>query len=147
VVAVSFQDRDTDQPARWRTFIPLAFHPGNSGLRMLPGPTGLDALRTYAVSRLVLDNVPHIKCYWIQVGPKIAQASLWWGCDDIDGTITEETIYHMAGSRSPDMLTRDELVTLIRRAGRSPTERGTLYDIIEDDCSVGGALEADGGKL
>lgn len=131
-------DRDIQEglEGRFRTFIPLAFHPGNSGLRMVPGPTGLDALRTYAVSRLLLDNIEHIKAYWVQIGTEIAQTSLWWGVNDVDGTITEERIYHMAGSEVPGALTRDALVTLIRRAGRTPVERGTLYEIIEDDCRV-----------
>ena len=81
----------------------------------------------YAVSRLLLDNVPHLKAYWTMVGPKTAQVALWFGADDIDGTVEEERVYHMAGARTPDALSRAELERLVRGAGRVPVERDTLY--------------------
>ena len=84
-----------------QAFIPLAFHPDGNGMRNLPAPTAIDALRTVAVSRLLLDNVPHIKAYWVSMTPEVAQIALRFGADDVDGTIVHETIYRAAGSRSP----------------------------------------------
>ena len=87
-----------DETGGFQTFIPLAFHPENNALMKLPGPTGVEDLRTYAVARLLLDNIPHIKAYWIMLGVKTAQTALWFGADDLDGTVQEERIYHMAGA-------------------------------------------------
>jgi len=112
----------------FQTFIPLAFHADNNSLAKLPPPTGVDNLRTYAVSRLMLDNIPHIKAYWIMIGIKTAQISLSFGVDDLDGTVQEEKIYHMAGAETPQALTRADLVRLIREAGRVAVERDTLYN-------------------
>jgi aminodeoxyfutalosine synthase len=84
----------------------------------------------HAVSRLVLDNVPHVKAFWIATGVEVAQTALWFGVDDLDGTVQEEKIYHMAGSRTPESLTTADLQRLIRTAGRSPVERDTLYNVI-----------------
>ena len=84
----------------------------------LPGPTGVEDLRTYAVSRLMLHNIPHIKAYWIMLGVKTAQTALWFGADDLDGTVQEERIYHMAGAETPQTLTPDEIVRIIVNAGR-----------------------------
>ena len=84
----------------------------------------------HAVSRLVLDNVPHVKAFWIATGVEVAQTALWFGVDDLDGTVQEEKIYHMAGSRTPESLTTADLQRLIRAAGRSPVERDTLYNVI-----------------
>ena len=111
----------------FQTFIPLAFHPDNNALMKLPGPTGVEDLRTYAVARLVLDNIPHIKAYWIMMTPRIAQIALRFGADDIDGTVVEEKIYHDAGATTSQSLRRAELLQLIRKAGREPVERDTLY--------------------
>jgi aminodeoxyfutalosine synthase len=113
----------------FQTFIPLAFHNDGNDLHKLPEPTGVDDLRNYAVARLMLHNIPHIKAYWVMIGVKIAQVSLSFGVDDLDGTVQEEKIYHMAGADTPMALTRTELVRLIREAGRTAVERDTLYNV------------------
>ena len=102
-------------------------------LGKLPAPTGVDNLRTYAVGRLMLHNIPHIKAYWIMVGIKTAQIALSFGVDDLDGTVQEEKIYHMAGADTPQAITRTDLVRLIREAGRHAVERTTLYDVRWED--------------
>ena len=117
-----------DETEGFQTFIPLAFHPDNNSLGKLPAPTGMDDLRTYAVARLMMHNVPHIKAYWIMIGVKTAQIALAFGVDDIDGTVQEEKIYHMAGAETPQALSRTDLVRLIREAGRRAVERDTLYN-------------------
>ena len=121
-----------DETRGFQAFIPLAFHPDGNGMRNLPAPTAIDALRTVAVSRLLLDNVPHIKAYWVSMTPEVAQIALRFGADDIDGTIVHETIYRAAGSRSPDGLSTDQLVRLIQEAGRVPVERDTLYNVVRE---------------
>ena len=112
------------------TFIPLAFHPANTRMAYLPSTSGLTDLQNIAVSRLMLDNVPHIKAYWIMIGLNTAQVSLSYGADDIDGTVTEEKITHMAGAVTPESITVAEITRLIREAGRIPIERDTLYNEI-----------------
>ena len=119
-----------DETGGVQAFIPLAFHPDNNQMRKLPAPSAADSLRVHAVSRLVLDNVPHVKAFWIATGVEVAQTALWFGVDDLDGTVLEEKIYHMAGSRTPESLTTADLQRLIRAAGRSPVERDTLYNVI-----------------
>lgn len=121
-----------DETQGLQAFIPLAFHPDGNGMRNLPAPTAVDALRTIAVSRLLLDNVPHIKAYWVSMTPEVAQIALRFGADDVDGTIVHETIYRAAGSRSPSGLTVEQLVRLIREAGRVPVERDTLYNVVRE---------------
>lgn len=116
-----------DDTHGFQTFIPLAFHPDNTPLSHLPWTTGFDDIKQIAVSRLVLDNFPHIKSYWQMMTPKIAQISLRFGADDIDGTVVEEKIYHDAGAETPQGLRRKDLVRLIKEAGREPIERDTLY--------------------
>jgi aminodeoxyfutalosine synthase len=116
-----------DDTHGFQTFIPLAFHPDNTPLSHLPWTTGFDDVKQIAVSRLVLDNFPHIKSYWQMMTPKIAQISLRFGADDIDGTVVEEKIYHDAGAETPQGLRRKDLVRLIKEAGREPIERDTLY--------------------
>ena len=107
------------RPSGLQAFIPLAFHPDGNGMKNLPAPTAIDALRTVAVSRLLLDNVPHIKAYWVSMTPEVAQIALRFGADDIDGTIVHETIYRAAGSRSPERARPStQLVRLIQEAGR-----------------------------
>jgi aminodeoxyfutalosine synthase len=121
--------RDTqDKTHGFVAFIPLAFHPANTALSHLPGPTGLDDLKAVAVSRLLLDNFDHIKAYWIMLTPRVAQVALRFGANDLDGTVVEEKIYHDAGAVTPQGLTRAELERLIRAAGRVPVERDTLYN-------------------
>jgi aminodeoxyfutalosine synthase len=116
-----------DETGGFQTFIPLAFHPDNTPLEHLPKTTGLTDIRQIAVSRLLLDNFPHIKAYWQMMTPKIAQISLRFGADDIDGTVIEEKIYHDAGATTPQGMRREELMRLITEAGRVPVERDTLY--------------------
>jgi aminodeoxyfutalosine synthase len=116
-----------DDTGGFQTFIPLAFHPANTALDHLPTTTGLADIRQIAVGRLLLDNFPHIKSYWQMVTAKIAQISLRFGADDIDGTVVEEKIYHDAGATTPQGMRRAELIRLIREAGREPVERDTLY--------------------
>jgi aminodeoxyfutalosine synthase len=119
-----------DETGGFQAFIPLAFHPDNNQMRKLPAPTGTDTLRVHAVSRLMLDNVPHIKAFWIATGVELAQTSLWFGVDDLDGTVQEEKIYHMAGSSTPEGMTTAALTRLVRVAGREPIERDTLYNVV-----------------
>ncbi len=116
-----------DETGGFQTFVPLAFHPANTGLSHLSQPTALDDLRTVAVSRLMLDNVPHIKAYWIMLGIGTAQAALAYGADDLDGTVRHELIYHDAGAVTPETLSVDAIRRLITEAGREPVERDTLY--------------------
>ncbi|HMF18621.1 MAG TPA: aminofutalosine synthase MqnE [Gemmataceae bacterium] len=116
-----------DETGGFQTLIPLAFHPDNTGLSHITKASILMDLRTMALSRLMLDNFPHIKAYWIMLGIKTAQVSLSCGADDIDGTVVHEKIYHDAGSDSPEELSVTELRRLIEEAGRIPVERDTLY--------------------
>src|SRR5271155_2793093 len=116
-----------DETGGFQTFIPLSFHPDNTALAHIPRTTGMLDLRQIAVGRLILDNFPHIKSYWQMVSPKMAQISLRFGADDIDGTVIEEKIYHDAGATTPQGMRREDLVRLIREAGREPIERDTLY--------------------
>ena len=119
-----------DKSGGFITFIPLAFHPDNTRLGHLPSTSGITDLRNIAVSRLMLDNFPHIRAYWIMVGLKMAQIGLNFGADDIHGTVTEEKITHMAGAKTPQVITADEIKRLICEAGRVPVERDTLYNEI-----------------
>jgi len=118
-----------DETGGFQTFIPLKFHNEGNRLHNLREATGFDALRTLAVARLFLDNIPHIKAYWPMLGVDLAQMSLSFGVNDLDGTVREERIYHMAGADTPQGLTRSDLIGLIKRAGRVPVERDTLYHV------------------
>lgn len=115
----------------FQVFIPLAFHADGNRLQNLPPPTGVEDLRTIAVSRLLLDNIPHIKAYWVMLGVKTAQTAQFFGANDMDGTVTEEKVYHMAGSQAPQSLSIDELRRVIRCAGREPVERTTTYQLVQ----------------
>jgi aminodeoxyfutalosine synthase len=119
-----------DETGGFQAFIPLAFHPDNNQMRKLPPPTAADTLRVHAVSRLMLDNIAHIKAFWIATGVEVAQQALWFGADDLDGTVQEEKIYHMAGARTPEVMSTTAIRRLIRAAGRDPVERDTLYNVI-----------------
>jgi aminodeoxyfutalosine synthase len=119
-----------DETGGFQAFIPLAFHPDNNQMRKLPAPSAADTLRVHAVARLMCDNIPHIKAFWIATGVGVAQTSLWFGVDDLDGTVQEEKIYHMAGSPTPEGMTTAQLTKLVRTAGREPLERDTLYNIV-----------------
>jgi len=119
-----------DETGGFQAYIPLSFHPANNEWSDLPGPTALDELREIAVGRLMLDNIPHIKAYWILLDIPIAQLALSFGADDVDGTVVEEKIYHDAGATTPQVVQREELIDWIREAGRIPLERDTLYRVI-----------------
>jgi aminodeoxyfutalosine synthase len=127
-----------DETGGFQAFIPLAFHPDNNQMRKLPAPSATETLRVHAVARLMLDNIPHVKAFWIATGVEVAQTALWFGVDDLDGTVQEEHIYHMAGSTTPEALTTRELRRLIRAAGREPVERDTLYNVIPERLAAGG---------
>ena len=115
----------------FQTFIPLAFHPENNTLGAnIAKPSGMTDLKMIAISRLMLDNFPHIKAYWQMLGIKIAQVAQSYGADDIDGTVVHETIYHAAGSDSPQELKVADLRRYITEAGRDPIERDTLYHAV-----------------
>jgi aminodeoxyfutalosine synthase len=125
-----------DQTGGFQTFIPLAFHPDNTGLSHIKKPSSLVDLRTIAVARLMLDNIPHIKAYWIMLGVGTAQIALAYGADDIDGTVRHELIYHDAGAETPEILSVEQLRRLIEEAGREPVERDTLYHRVEREGAV-----------
>jgi len=112
------------------SYIPLRYHPDNNtlGRGKIGAPSGIDALKNVAIGRLLLDNVPHIKAYWIMLGIKMAQLALSWGANDIDGTVTWERIYHMAGARTPEEMTEERLQEVIREANRTPVERDAFYN-------------------
>ena len=116
-----------DETGGFQTFIPLAFHPENTGLDHIRKPSGLTDLKVMALSRIMLDNFDHIKAYWIMLGQQTAQLALSFGADDLDGTVVHEIIYHDAGAQTPEGLTVGQLTDLITEAGRVPVERDTLY--------------------
>jgi aminodeoxyfutalosine synthase len=120
-----------DETGGFQAFIPLAFHPDNNQMRKLPAPSAADTLRVHAVARLMCDNIAHVKAFWIATGVEVAQTALWFGADDLDGTVQEEKIYHMAGSSTPTAMTPQQIRKLIRAAGREPVERDTLYNVID----------------
>lgn len=132
-----------DETGGLQAFIPLAFHNDNNQMRKLPAPTAADTLRTHAVARLVCDNIPHVKAFWIATGVAVAQTALWFGVDDLDGTVQEEKIYHMAGSPTPEGLTTADLTRLVRAAGREPVERDTLYRVVAPGFSPSRAAAAE----
>jgi aminodeoxyfutalosine synthase len=119
-----------DETGGFGSFIPLAFHPAHTELEELPGTTGIEDLQMIAVSRLMLDNFSNIKAFWIMIGIKLAQISLHFGANDIDGTVVEEKITHAAGAETEEAIAKSELIRLIRDAGREPVERDTLYNIV-----------------
>jgi aminodeoxyfutalosine synthase len=119
-----------DDTGGFQAFIPLAFHPDNNQMRKLPAPSATETLRVHAVARLMLDNIAHVKGFWIATGVEVAQLALWFGVDDLDGTVQEEKIYHMAGARTPEAMTTGAIRRLIRIAGREPVERDTLYNVV-----------------
>jgi aminodeoxyfutalosine synthase len=120
-----------DETGGFQVFIPLAFHPEHNMIgKAFPKPTGNDGLRTYAAARLFLDNFDHLKAYWVMLGERLAQVALSFGVDDLDGTVLEERIYHMAGAKTPQALSEPQLHRLIRAAGRVPAERDSLYQVL-----------------
>ena len=123
--------RTQDETGGFLAFIPLAFHPKNTKMSEHSRTTGVTDLKNIAVARLMLDNFPHIKAYWVMIGPKLAQVALSFGADDMDGTVKEELITHMAGAETEQALGHKTLIRLIREAGRVPVQRDTLYNVIE----------------
>lgn len=119
-----------DETQGFTGFIPLPYQPENNAIPVKNPPSGVEMLRTIAVSRLYLDNFQHITAYWVGMGLKTAQVALSYGADDLHGTIVEEHIFHMAGAKSPQLQTERELVKAIREAGRIPVQRDTFYQPI-----------------
>ena len=124
--------RQQDRTGGFTGFIPLPFQPDNNRIPVRHAPSGYDQLRTIAVSRLYLDNIPHITAYWVGMGLKMAQIALSHGADDLHGTILEEHIFHMAGAKSPQMTAEADLIRAIREAGREPVQRNTFYEPIRE---------------
>jgi aminodeoxyfutalosine synthase len=120
-----------DETRGFQSFIPLPFHPQNTQLPEFKKPTAFENLKMLSVSRLVLDNFPHIKAFWIMLGLKVSQLSLLFGVDDLDGTVVEEKITHSAGADTDQSISREELLELIYATGRTPVERDTLYNVIK----------------
>ena len=124
-------------------FVPLPYQPENNDIPVQNPPTGFDALRTIAVSRIYLDNFDHITAYWVGMGMKLAQVALSYGADDLHGTIIEEHIFHMAGATSPQLQTEAEMIKAIREAGRTPVQRNTFYEPIKVLENASAAAEAE----
>ena len=120
-----------DETGGFVGFVPLPYQPENNEVPVETPPTGYDALRTIAVSRIYLDNFDHITAYWIGMGLKLAQVALSYGADDLHGTIVEEHIFHMAGAKTPQLQTEAEMVKVIREARRIPVQRNTFYETIK----------------
>lgn len=120
-----------DETGGFMTFIPLAFHPKNTEMSELSKTSGLEDLRNIAVARCFLDNFPHVKAYWVMIGVKLAQIALSFGADDVDGTVKEEIITHMAGAETEQAVASNQLIRIIKEAGRVPIERDTLYNVIQ----------------
>jgi aminodeoxyfutalosine synthase len=129
-------------------FVPLPYQPENNDIPVKTPPTGFDALRTIAVSRIYLDNFDHITAYWVGMGMKLAQVALSYGADDLHGTIIEEHIFHMAGATSPQLQTEADMIKAIREAGRIPVQRNTFYEPIKvlPDASAANEAEPPSGK-
>ena len=124
-----------DETGGFLTYIPLAYHPDHNALgeelgRTGTATTGYEDLKNIAVGRLFLDNIPHVKTHWPMVTPFISQIALHFGCDDVEGTVVYERVYHEAGAHTPMMLSYGEIVRLIRAAGREPVERSSLYETV-----------------
>jgi aminodeoxyfutalosine synthase len=121
-----------DETGGFQVFIPLTFQPENNPLKLERKwrGGGVDDLKTLAVARIYLDNFDNIKAYWVMLGEKIAQVSLAFGVNDLDGTVVEEKIGHDAGAKSPQSMEREDIENLIRKVGRIPVERDTLYNVI-----------------
>jgi len=135
-----------DETGGFLTFIPLAYHPENNAMEITEGPSAPRSLKVLAASRLYLDNFPHVKAYWVMLGIETAQMALWFGADDLDGTVIDEHIYHEAGAKTPEALTVGELRKLIAEAGREPRERDTLYRPIERSGPTERLFEAAGAR-
>ncbi len=119
-----------DETNGFLAFIPLAFHSKNTKLSHLPATTAIDDLKTIAIARLMLDNFNHIKAYWVMIGEKLAQTALFFGADDLDGTIIEEKITHFAGAKTAKGLTEEYMRNLITKAGLTPVCRDSFYNAL-----------------
>jgi aminodeoxyfutalosine synthase len=124
-----------DETGGFLTYIPLAYHPDNNELgdelgRSGTATTGFEDLKNIAIGRLFLDNIPHVKTHWPMVTPAISQIALEFGCDDVEGTVVYERVYHDAGAETPMMLSYEDLVRLIHGAGKEPVERDSLYGMV-----------------
>lgn len=131
-------------------FVPLPYQPDNNQLRITTKPTGVDALKTIAVSRAYLDNFEHITAYWVGLGMKLAQVALSHGADDLHGTIIEEHIFHMAGADSPQLQTEAEMIKAIRETGRTPVQRDTFYQpirVLDESATVAVVPEVSENRL
>ncbi|MCX6881444.1 MAG: aminofutalosine synthase MqnE, partial [Verrucomicrobia bacterium] len=131
-------------------FVPLPYQPDNNQLRITTKPTGVDALKTIAVSRAYLDNFEHITAYWVGLGMKLAQVALSHGADDLHGTIIEEHIFHMAGADSPQLQTEAEMIKAIRETGRTPVQRDTFYQpirVLDESATVAVGPEVSENRL
>jgi len=143
-----------DETRGFLTYIPLAYHPDHNELgetlgRTGTATTGMDDLKNIAVGRLFLDNIPHVKTHWPMVTPFLSQIALEFGCDDVEGTVVYERVYHEAGAKTPMMMSYGDLVRFIRGAGKEPVERNSLYDAVRTfdddeipDDSVGGTADS-----
>jgi aminodeoxyfutalosine synthase len=127
-----------DETSGFVCFIPLPFQPANTKVQGVQPSTGVEDLKTIAVSRLMLDNFPHIKAYWVMLTVKVAQVALYYGADDFDGTVIEEKIGHMAGAESEQALTRAELARIIREGGFEPVERNCLFESFQPEAASSG---------
>ena len=144
----------------YQLVVPLPYQPENNDIPVQTPPTGFDALRTIAVSRIYLDNFDHITAYWVGLGLKLAQVALSYGADDLHGTIIEEHIFHMAGATSPQLRQREhatksvlqteaEMIKAIRKAGRTPVQRNTFYEpikVLADGAPSANEAEPPAGK-
>ena len=126
-----------DETKGFQCFVPLAFDPARTELEHIPVTTGQQNLREIAIARLLLDNFPHIKAFWIMITPQVAQLALWYGADDLDGTVSHYEITHALGTASHrQALSHQELLDLISEAGRIPVERDALYNVIREQTST-----------
>ena len=132
-----------DETNGFVALIPLAYQPADNDLPVSTPPTGFDSLRTLAVSRIYLDNFPHLTAYWVGLGLKLAQVALSYGADDIHGTIIEEHIFHMAGATSPQSQSEAAMIKAIREAGRTPVQRNTFYEPIRILADTGAAADTE----
>ena len=138
-----------ERAARFNAVIPLPFIPDHSALAHLDGPSGLTNLKTLAICRLMLDNFDHIKAFWIMQTPKLAQVSLNWGVDDLDGTVVYYDITKRDGASTHQELTVERIHRMVREAGCVPVERDTLYNEVhrDDPLSQPGAADVAGNPL
>ena len=117
-----------DRTKKFLAFIPLSFHASNTAIKKYPYTTGIDDLKTIAISRLFLDNIKNIKAYWVMLTEKLAQVALLFGANDIDGTVIKERITHFADALSKEGLTIEEIIYLIKKSGKIPVERDSFYN-------------------